>query len=309
MDASSYQIPGRTGRFPEYSFIFLIIIILSLFTCSRNSIWHDDIVLWQGVVNLSASKGRPLNDLAMAEFRAGRVQESILTYKKALALGEGLPMVHSNLGVAYTSIGLFAEAADQHALAIELNATYAPAYTNLGIAYSAMGRADDALTAFSEAFRLTGNPREQHNLANALHRAGRLDGSIKAFRALLRASRAPSIYNDLGLVLAARGDYRAAMAGYERALELDPAHVNSLINIAGLYMRQGDTENALKRYDAALLLAPDHAILHYHLGLFYERADNDVKARKHYDRFLALAGVKERKLVRSLHESFKNGDL
>jgi tetratricopeptide (TPR) repeat protein len=282
--------------------LLFILIVLALLTISRNPIWDTDITLWQNVVARSASKGRPQNDLAMAEFRVGHIRRAISGYKKALTLGEGIPMVRSNLGVAFVAMGRFEDAEAEQSRAIVLMPTYAPAHTNLAIALHALGKTEDSLAAFRRAASLTELPRERRNLANAYRRAGHLDEAIEGFRALLRAYKTPAIHNDLGLVLTSKGDVTAAMAEYKKALAMDNKYVNSLINVAALYMRSGDSVAALENYNAALLIDPDNSILHYHLGLFYETADKTNKARSHYDRFIALAGAEDRALVRGLQE-------
>ena len=60
-----------------------------------------------------------------------------------------------------------------------------------------------------------------YNLGNALWKEGQLDRAIAAYgRALERIPKSSKVYNNLGAVLAEKGDYEAAMQRFEQALEL-----------------------------------------------------------------------------------------
>jgi predicted AlkP superfamily pyrophosphatase or phosphodiesterase/tetratricopeptide (TPR) repeat protein len=70
-----------------------------------------------------------------------------------------------------------------------------------------------------------------------------------------------------GLADEGRGDGRAALAAYERAIALDPTQVYSLNNAAGLLAESGDRAAAARYYAKAASLDPKHLESRFNLGL------------------------------------------
>jgi hypothetical protein len=80
----------------------LLVIVLSAFTYSRNSIWKDSISLWEDVVK------KPEQDLAHDVLGTtyavqGKISDAVHQFKPQLNL---IPVCQScNLGVAYQNLG------------------------------------------------------------------------------------------------------------------------------------------------------------------------------------------------------------
>jgi tetratricopeptide (TPR) repeat protein len=119
-----------------------------------------------------------------------------------------------------------------------------------------------------------------------------------------------------------RAGFPAAIAAYRRALEVDPHHVPSLINLGNVHYELGefarardlyaraaavDTENprthfnlgnacdelgdllgALRAYRQAIRLWPGYADAHFNLALVSEKLESWQLARRHWRRFLDL---------------------
>lgn len=91
----------RLIRFSANSLAALLVLALCLFTVQRNSLYSDQVSLWQETVRLSPNKARP----------------------------------HNNLGYAYALLGDWDQAIDEFRLAARLDPDYALAQTNLRNAY------------------------------------------------------------------------------------------------------------------------------------------------------------------------------
>lgn len=99
----------------------------------------------------------------------------------------------------------------------------------------------------------------------------------------------------------AAGNFRAALADYEKGLALSPKSLAANLNLASLHMQQGELELARKHVRSVLETAPDSPIGYYLLGLleFQSKnfaAANDaiqqvLKAAPSYLPATALAGV------------------
>jgi tetratricopeptide (TPR) repeat protein len=72
-----------------------------------------------------------------------------------------------------------------------------------------------------------------------------------------------------------------AMDAYERALRLDPAKVEALLNCGTLHYEDGNFEKASEYFARAISAEPGNALAHFNLGsVLEEMADADA-ARKH----------------------------
>lgn len=86
-------------------------------------------------------------------------------------------------------------------------------------------------------------------------------------QALEEEPRKPSLYNDLGVVLAEQGEWQSAEAAYRRALELNPKEATARCNL-GIALRQlGREQEAAEMFEAALASDPNCVTAHYCLGL------------------------------------------
>jgi tetratricopeptide (TPR) repeat protein len=61
-----------------------------------------------------------------------------------------------------------------------------------------------------------------------------------------------------------------AIAAYRRAIELDPAHADALVNLGRLLHDGGDAASAAPLYEAALASRPDDAVAAFNLGVALE---------------------------------------
>jgi tetratricopeptide (TPR) repeat protein len=107
---------------------------------------------------------------------------------------------------------------------------------------------DKAVEAMENAFRL--NSRDLNNLLNlgmAYLQLGRVEDADKAFRAIaLQNDRYAAAHNGLGLAAAQRGDAETARREFERALEINPDEVKSLLDLGILHQRLGNREQSLR---------------------------------------------------------------
>ncbi|MGD8888207.1 MAG: tetratricopeptide repeat protein, partial [Desulfobacterales bacterium] len=183
--------------------VISLIMVLSVWTYERNSVWNSDVTLWQDVVKKSPQKARPHNNLGNALRRQGKLSEAIYHFKEALRIDPNYAKAHNNLGIVLATQGDAETALSHFYLALELNPSYAEAYSNIGVTLARQGRLDEAINNFSIALRLKPDYAKVHNnLGAALVRQGRLKDALEHFKAaLLIKPDDLEIHNNLNLCL------------------------------------------------------------------------------------------------------------
>lgn len=240
---------------------------------------------------------------ALALHRAGRPDEAIAAYRRALAVGPAFAEAYVNIGNAMLAQGRTDEAYAHYAEAYRVDPGFPEALTNYGSVLRELGRMREALPLLESAVQKkpqldyaqnnlgiayfeTGRPAEavecyrralelrptfdlaRNNLGNALAAVGRRDEAVATFRDLL--ARAPSdanAHSNLGVVLQDMGDVEGAIACYRRALELRPDFTAAINNLAFLYQEEGRTAEAVEMLRKALAINPSYARAEYNLAL------------------------------------------
>jgi len=88
----------------------------------------------------------------------------------------------------------------------------------------------------------------------------------------------PALYVQAAQLSENRGAIAQAQQQFERALELDPYDVKTLVAFARFHDRQGNADEALRRYQLARNLAPDNTTVLNDLGLFHARRGDTAAA-------------------------------
>ncbi len=99
----------------------------------------------------------------------------------------------------------------------------------------------------------------------------------------------PSIaHNNLGVVLASRGEYARAIDHYQKSLRINPAYAEAHLNVGIAFYRRNETAEAIKHYREAVHLNPNYAEAHHNLGNALIRQSEPEEAIKAYRESLRL---------------------
>ena len=164
--------------------------------------------------------------------RQGQLEAAIREYREAIRLDHSSAQARHDLGVALAALGTLDEAIGELAEAIRLQPHFPKAHENLCSVYGMKNRLDDALRECSDALRQDPvAPGAYENLAQVLIAQGRASEAIRPLRRAFELNPAPENLVNLAGALESAGDPSAAMAEYQRFLELavgqrvDPALV------------------------------------------------------------------------------------
>lgn len=137
---------------------------------------------------------------------------------------------------------------------------FASAHFGLGLALTKAGSPRLAADAFRQASRL--NP-ESESYAKALYRL-----------VAEEYNKGNRLYNSR--------DWKAALASYEQAIDLDPSFHKAYYRLAKCYKNMGDTEEALKTLDQVLKIKPNYTAAIVEKGNIFRTAAQFDQAEAAY---------------------------
>jgi len=211
-------------RFPLVGCTVLAIVALVGSAVVQTTYWRDDLTLWTHSLAVTGSNFNVEGALADALNHAGRLDEAVEHYRRALDWGFN-SKVTNNLGIALARTGKLDEAMPYFYRAIELDPRSGGSHANLGEALSFRGRLDEAIQQYLEAIELDPSAGLWHfKVAVLLSRVGRPDEAITHFQQALQLDPTQAAAHvELAAVLARRGRVDDAIAHYRRALESAPS--------------------------------------------------------------------------------------
>jgi len=158
----------------------------------------------------------------------------------------------------------------------------------LGRALMSRNEYEEALKAFEKAEKSGYNASQVK-----LQRAGiyRLMGNIAEARKQLAqltdlASHSAEYHYQLAMCALAEGQREQAIAGLERAVQLDPGHANALFQLGHANDLAGNDEEAIACYEKSLKYPPLHVGTLINLGILYEDHNRFDKAAECYRQVL-----------------------
>lgn len=175
---------------------------------------------------------------------------------------------HYQLGVALIASGRAEAAAKAFQEAVRRDPDLGQAWFNLGNAERSTGRIEAACEAFRMAANCQ-NPIEAGRLAivQTLRDVGRLDEATKAARENVQHREDWSqAWSELGVCLARSSDLRTASACFERAVEIDPEHLDAQFHLGVAAGLLGETQRAEGIYRSILKHEPNHVRSRVHLA-------------------------------------------
>jgi arylsulfatase A-like enzyme/Flp pilus assembly protein TadD len=205
---------------------------------------------------VAADPGNPVfrGKLAQAWRERGELEKAVPLYGRAAEDAPEDPEAWYNLASALHEAGRAAEARAAIERSLRLDGSRPEARNTLGVILLAQGDPDKARREFERAVALDPrNAQALNNLGNVLRALGRLDEAEEAYRrSAALAPRYAEPWNGLGTLEVDRDRPAAALALFERALELAPASHEVRLNRAIARELAGDAAGAVRDYREVL---------------------------------------------------------
>jgi tetratricopeptide (TPR) repeat protein len=176
---------------------------------------------------------------------AGKRDEAIRHYQKAIEIDPGFYAAHNNLGSAYLSKSDFAAARKEFEQVVALNQSDATAYFNLSNVCLLMNQAPDARRFLDEGFRRQPDSALGQFLLGSLY---------------LRAGKMPEAEHAL-----------------RQAIQLSPVMVQPRLQLVNLYLQQGRKQDAVTELHAFVSAFPGNPF-NKHAQQLLQRLENPAPA-------------------------------
>jgi tetratricopeptide (TPR) repeat protein len=178
---------------------------------------------------------RKVLDEAIAASNAGKYDEAIAGFNKAIETQPTCFACYYNIGYAYAQKKEYDNAEAAYKKATELKPDYADAYSGLASVYNAQRKFDEAAAASAKATELSG--------------AG-------AATAGAGGGNADALYNQ-GVILWNGGKIPEAKKAFESAIQANPNHAEAHYQLGMALVNEGNLPGAATEFETYLKLAPE----------------------------------------------------
>jgi tetratricopeptide (TPR) repeat protein len=194
--------------------------------------------------------------------RLGQYQRAIDTLNRAIELDPNRAAAYLNRGAAYNGLGQYERAIDDLNKAIALDPKNPGAHTNIGLAYYMIGQYDRAIEDLSEAVRLApGNAIVHLNRGNVYARLGFKEQAVGDYETVTRLDpRLIAFYGGAAKLLEDMGRNNLAIRDEKKlALQSDPAELELHVEQGNALRAQGDWKGAIAEFDRVIERDPQRA--------------------------------------------------
>jgi len=239
----------------------VLLVTLAGLTWKQARVYRDPETLWRDTVTKNPVGWMAHDNLGYTLTQAGKLDEAMEHFERALRIRPDYPEAHNNLGVALTRAGRTQEAISHFEQALRLKPHYPDAYYNLGIALADAGRLQEAVVYYERALELKpDNAEAYNNLGNALVRIGRVEDAIRHWEQSLQINPDfAEAHNNWGSALLGMGKAQEAIEHYERSLRINPDYAKAHYNLGTALELTGRTQEAINHYERAAQLNPAFA--------------------------------------------------
>ena len=187
-------------------------------------------------------------------YRYGQIAED---FKRVIALEPNNSDAYYYLGMTYIDLDQHQNAKEIFLKTLEFSIAYTGIYLNLGLIAESEGEYEEAISYFEKELEIDSD-------------------SVAAYQ------RLGDLYSNYN------ADFGRAVEALEKALELQPNHVSTLINYASALYYLDRLGAATEHFEMVIQLDPRNLTANYNLALMYEYTGKTEQAINRWKKFLEL---------------------
>ncbi len=194
------------------------------------------------------------SNLAKAYYMNNEYSKSIKMYKQALQFGENDDIYYS-LALAYKKAGKTDNVIECYKKAINLNSSNYNALYNLTIAYKDANDTDNAILCAKKCLAIKADDEDIYAMMSGFYEeSGDLLQAVDSLkRAILFNNKNYLYFYNLGVLLSRLKMRNESILAFERAIELNSGNIESYVNLASIY-KGTDNNKALELLQKAYKL-------------------------------------------------------
>jgi tetratricopeptide (TPR) repeat protein len=230
---------------------------------------YDHAIEWAARAIRIDPRAGYVSTLGMALHGAGRLEEALRTFDKAISLEPADAAHWKNLGAALIDLDRPDEALLSLRHALDLRPHYVDAANLIGLILYRKDRFAEALEFFDISAQANPDQADAlHLRALMLQKLGRLQESVAdGLRSAQLDPTNADTHNNLGSVLHGLGRFQESLAYYDRALAVRPNFLLAQNNKAHLLADMLRLDEALACYAKSLTIKPDDPIALWNVAL------------------------------------------
>ncbi|MEO5360122.1 MAG: tetratricopeptide repeat protein [Nitrospirota bacterium] len=262
-------------KYAKTALLSLIIVVLtfSIASYKRNSVWQNEISLWNDVVSKSPDNANAHFNLGYSYLNNGDYDKAIDEFKKTVVMYRNnkllfykLQQIYFYLGISYKKIGSYDDAIDslKRVIILSSGASHSneqvliDAYNELGSIYQDLNKYDKALEQYNISLNINKNYVKTHiYLGNYFIKINNIDQAIIELKYV--ANKKPNdlqVHYILGMLYKEKAMNDKAVTEFKKNIELNDKHAESYSNIGSIYIITKDYKLAEFYLIKALSLNP-----------------------------------------------------
>jgi len=274
----------------QTALLAVLLLPVGFAATNRNKIWETCVVFWEDNAKKAPGKARVHNNLGVALSEAGKIDEAIVAYKRAIELDNHYSDPLSNIAVAYSIKGQVDDAINSLKSALHICPNYPEAYNNIGTLLLQKKQYDEAERALNIAIQL--RPyygKAYYNLARMYEEK---KDDEKAWEYLKKASQGdldvPEVFFKLGQMSLRVKKYKEAIVAFEQILERGQGDQQVWFNLANAYFMDGSHDKAQAVYERLVRDNPLDNRYAYNLAETYYTKNDFIRAFELFQKITAM---------------------
>ncbi len=237
----------------------LIITCLGAKTWAQSKLWKDDVTLWRHTLEANPDSVLINYNLGTSLMKQERWEDAKIYFERSIELRPHELNQRYNLGIVLKNQGELESSLTVMRDVIKINPHFAPAHHTIATILERRGAKAEAARHYLDAAKSVEFKKDYFRAGKLLIHLKRNDEAIAAYHQGLSALPDDALaMNDLGSILASKGNLSEATPLFERAASQLPQSALIHVNLASAYRLLGKYDQAIAEYTLALQLAPDN---------------------------------------------------